>query len=169
MKKILSFILAIFFVTLLVSCNNPLPKQMPEDFSFSLQWGIWGKSYYNSETGELIKSRHEKNEEDFKTVCFLNEEELEEVYFILHKLNLSKYDDLVIQEFDFCAPGMRFVIEVNSKDNHYKIELPEGICRFNPHKSSRARKIQNAIDQITEIIYQKEEWKALPKEEYLYI
>ena len=64
MKKILSFILAIFFVTLIVSCNNPLPKQMPEDFSFSLQWGIWGKSYYNSETGELIKSKYEENEED---------------------------------------------------------------------------------------------------------
>ena len=44
MKKILSFILAIFFVTLIVSCNNPLPKQMPEDFSFSLQWGFGVKA-----------------------------------------------------------------------------------------------------------------------------
>lgn len=110
-----------------------------------------------------------KNKEDFKTVCFINEDELEEVYFILYKLNLNNYDDSVIQEFDHCNPGMRFIIEVNSKDNYYNIELPEGICTFDLHKSSRARKIQNAIDQITEIIYQKEEWKALPKEEKLYI
>lgn len=168
MKKILSFILAIFFVTLLVSCNNPLPKQMPEDFSFSLQWGIWGKSYYNSETGELIKSKYEDNKEDFKTVCFLNEDELEEVYFILYKLNLNNYDDMKTQEFRQCKPGMKYELEVKINEAYKIITLPEGIDRSRTHITSRARKIQNAIDQITEIIYQKEEWKALPKEEKLY-
>lgn len=168
MKKILSFILAIFFVTLIVSCNNPLPKQMPEDFSFSLQWGIWGKSYYNSETGELIKSKYEDNKEDFKTVCFLNEDELESVYSILVKLNIDNYDDMKPQEFRQCTPGMKYELEVKINKAYKIITLPEGIDSSRTHITSRARRIQKSIDQITEIIYQKEEWKALPKEERLY-
>ena len=56
----------------LVSCNNnnnnnPLAQEMPDDFSFSLVWSVFGKSSYNSETGELVKSKFEPEEELYKT------------------------------------------------------------------------------------------------------
>ena len=87
MKKLLFILLVcVLLLDCLVGCaEKPLPKEMPEDFSFALTWGVYGISSYDSRTGKLVKTKDATNPRDYVTYVNLSDEVMELVY----KKNLS--------------------------------------------------------------------------------
>ena len=75
MKKIALIFTFIMLLPCLSGCGNKiLPEERPEDFSFSLIWGVYGTSSYNSRTGKLVKTTDATHPEDYVTYMHLSDE-----------------------------------------------------------------------------------------------
>ena len=169
-KKLISFILSLLMMIPLVSCNNknPLSKEMPDDFSFSLVWSVFGKSSYNSETGELVKSKFEPEEELYKTTCFLTQEELLEVYNILLDANVNRFDEFKDWEFNSADPAGDYQITISTGAFEKTIKAPYGTYIDDGANSLRANKFIEVMESIIKIVKNTDEWKAMPDETQMY-
>ena len=167
MKKIFFWLIAIIMMFSTVSCTNPLNKEREDDFSFTLVWGVWGKSSYNSKTGELVKSKYESNMQDFVTTLFLSDDQLDDIYSVLYDLKIHKYDEFKYNEFAHSNPGEYLNITVYTNDYCHEISTTSDI-NLDKTYSNKALKFKETIQYITNIIYQTDEWKSLPKEEKIY-
>ena len=57
MKKFALILALLMLISCLSGCEEKiLPDERPEDFSFSLIWGAYGTSSYDSRTGKLVKT-----------------------------------------------------------------------------------------------------------------
>ena len=80
MKKIVSVILSaiiIIFPLLLASCGSISAEKELDNFSFSIRWGVYGQSSYDSRTGILIKTTDviKHSPSDYKTNLKLSDEQ----------------------------------------------------------------------------------------------
>ena len=64
-----------------------------EEFSFSLTWGCYGVSSYDSKTGKLIKTTDATNPEDYVTDYQLTDEDKEYFYDLISLLDINSYPD----------------------------------------------------------------------------
>ena len=55
MLKRLFAVLLMVIVTITTGCSTK-ETRLPEDYSFSLTWGVYGVSSYDSSTGKLVKT-----------------------------------------------------------------------------------------------------------------
>ena len=164
-NKLVSFILSLCMLFTITSCST-FSKTMPEDFHFSLTWGPFGCSSYNSETGELIK----KKDENIQTTYFMDEAELKQVYEILMDYRIHKIDKLTNFGFFFCSPPGKYEIVMYTDDIKHVIKTPDSGVDFSRKPYTiKARRFYNAIVEIKNIIYESEEWKSLPDSEMLYM
>ena len=67
------------------------PVRLPEDFRFSLIWGVYGISSYDSQTGKLVKTTDTKTPEKYITTLTLDEDEMQMIYGLISSLNLNAY------------------------------------------------------------------------------
>ena len=65
----------------------------PADYSFSLTWGTYGYSSYDSETGELIKSKDATNPDEYTTELKLSEEQYSAIWGLIKDLDIESYPD----------------------------------------------------------------------------
>ena len=154
MKKALaSFLILVLTVITLSSCSKALPKEMPDDFSFSVRWGV-GHNTYNSLTGELRSPTGTVS-------CFLSDEDLDSVYEILRDLKLQSYGD-EISPYTFLSgdPCADVYITV-SADGFDKTVTCRGVMRYKGLTPKTDRYLK-AIKKISEILTATDEWKSLP-------
>ena len=159
MRKIIALSLGVVFLIFsLTGCINTttLPKEMPEDFSFSIVWGTIHS--YDSETGTLAK----RQDKEYTTTYMMSEEELQTVYNLIYKLNIEKYDDEIGQdEFLGAAPSINMKLTVHVGDLEKTI-IATGTAGFNSGKTLRAKKYAKTLAAIADILTATEEWQALP-------
>lgn len=168
MKKILLLLLA---TVILLSCfsgcaESPLPKEVPEDFSFALTWGVYGISSYDSRTGKLVKTTDATNPRDYVTYVKLSDEVMELIYKKLRALDVDSYPD----EYDPTTgsePSAHLILTVRRGDYVKTISAKDVSLSYDAPFPEGKRFINTCCD-ISDILTSTEEWKALPDYEFYY-
>ena len=168
MKKLLFILLVcVLLLDCLVGCaEKPLPKEVPEDFSFALTWGVYGISSYDSRTGKLVKTKDATNPDDYVTYVKLSDEVMELIYKKLQALDIDSYPD----EFDptpGSEPSAHLILTVRKGDYVKTIEAKDVSLSFDA-LFPKGKRFINTCSDISDILTSTEEWKSLPDYEFYY-
>ena len=152
-------------------------EDVPEDFSFSLVWGCYGISSYDSRTGRLVKTTDSTHPEDYVTELILTEEQRQTVWLWLSRLNLAAYPE----DYDpYNAPDAvervasepnRDLILTVRADGRETTVTCRGICLGGgivPGYDPKARTFLEITDLLTDLLTGTPEWEALPDYEFFY-
>lgn len=150
-----------------------------EDFSqktttFSLKFGTYGVSSYNSSTGKLVKTSHATHPEDYITEMFFDEETLTEIYKRLKELNIQSYPDYYdpinnpLSELKmYSTPSKTIVLSVSTNE-WTKSVICEDIACYNTGYNETAQNFLDFCSYLQQLITSTEEWEALPEYEFFY-
>lgn len=168
MKKLLFILLVcVLLLDCLVGCaEKPLPKEMPEDFSFALTWGVYGISSYDSRTGKLVKTKDATNPSDYVTYVNLSDEVMELVYKKIRALDVESYPDEYYPTLG-SEPSAELILTVRKGDNVKTITAKDISLSYTSPSVKGKRFIDTCLD-ISDILTATEEWKALPDYEFYY-
>ena len=142
---------------------------IPEDFSFSLIYGVAGDLTYDSETGELVKQRTATNVEDYTTTFFFTDEQKEEIYDLFVAMDPASYPD-EYNPFDPLVrsdPSDEIVLTVTYHGVTKTItchDVPIGAEAVD----EQGERFMDVVHAVTKIIYASDEWQALPEYEHFY-
>ena len=168
MKKIILLLLA---TVILLPCfsgcaESLLPKEVPEDFSFALTWGVYGISSYDSRTGKLVKTTDATNPRDYVTYVKLSDEVMELIYKKLRALDVESYPDEYYPTLG-SEPSAELILTVRKGDNVKTITAKDVSLSYTSPSVKGKRFIDTCLD-ISDILTSTEEWKALPDYEFYY-
>ena len=154
-----------------VVTNEPTDETgIPEDFSFSLVYGVAGDLTYDSETGELVKQRTATNVEDYTTTFFFTAEQKYQLYDLFVVMDPASYPD-EYNPFDPLVrsdPSDEIVLTVTYHGVTKTItchDVPIGAEAVD----EQGERFMDVVHAITKIIYASDEWQALPEYEHFYI
>ena len=68
---------------------NNTPTDTADNFSFSLVWGCYGISSYDSETGQLIKTTHATTPADYITTYHLTKAQKQQIFNLINKVHAA--------------------------------------------------------------------------------
>lgn len=140
---------------------------VPDDFSFSLVWGCFGVSSYDSQTGRLVKTIDATNPDEYITTFFLNDEEKEEIYSLIKNMKPESYPDKYNPISGGSKPSRDIILTVKYNGKTKTISC-ENISLVDNTTSSKEKEFMKVYNRIVEIITSSDEWKALPEYEFLY-
>ena len=181
-KKMTAIFLAVMIMFFLVmtglpSCGMPY-SEMPEDFAFSIVWGIEGESSYDSKTGELIKTTHASDPDQYAAIYKMSEDELKQVYgYLFHDMNLMDYPDRYdpfkrpfIDEYTGSYPPTVIRISVFSEREKKTVLCPNTAPFIGPERcpTLKQKQFMTAVRNIIDLISSSEEWQAFPDYEFYY-
>lgn len=150
-----------------IYARNIWAVEMPDDFSFSLVFNVYGISSYDSASGRLVKTTDATHPEDYVTEYYMTEAELESVYRLVVEMEPETYP----AEFDpveGCSkPSRDIVLTVSCRGVTKNINC-QNISLSNETNGEMGRKFMAVHDRITEILFSTDAWKALPEYERLY-
>ena len=179
MKRIVALFMLSIMVLFVLGCGNDkyndskiLPNEMPEDFSFTISWGVFGKSSYNSKTGILVKTTDATNPDDYITSYNLSNYEMKCIYNMLCELHMESYpNEMDEKDFVMSDPYCKYSLSVEC-DGFSKTITANYVgipyLEESAGKTKKAKKYLETIDEIVEILTGTDEWKALPDYEFLY-
>ena len=146
-----------------------LPETMPEDFEFSLTWGCYGISSYNSKSGVLVKTTDATHPTDYVACYELSKEEKQQIYEIIRTLNPEDYPDVYDPQEGECMsePSMTLVLTVKSNGTEKAISVKDIAYDFTA-KNKKGQAFLTACDKIKTLLIETEEWKELPDYEFKY-
>ncbi|MBQ8496802.1 MAG: hypothetical protein IJ489_05015 [Clostridia bacterium] len=173
MKKSIAIFLLICFLMGLGSCTKDETQEPVGDFTFTLVWGCYGISSYDSATGKLVKTSHATHPEDYVTNFYLTEEQMAEISALLQELDLESYPD----EYDphltedgqttRSDPSMDLILTLQWDGKTKTVACRETAL----HYTSRVKKGNGFLQTcktIIDMLTASEEWKSLPPYEFLY-
>jgi hypothetical protein len=143
---------------------------VPDDFSFSIRFNVYGISSYDSATGKLVKTNdpHNENLEQYETTMQLSDEQIEEIYRLLSALDWSAYPEGYRPTDIVSKPCETWGLKMQIGDDLKMIEcymIPLG--KFEG-RDEKAQELIDTFERIQEIITSTEEWKSFPDPEVLY-
>ena len=178
MKRIVALFMLSIMILFAFGCGNEeyndskiLPNEMPEDFSFTISWGVFGKSSYNSKTGILVKTTDATNPDDYITTYNLSNYEMKFIYNLLCELHMEAYpNEIDEKDFVMSDPYCKYSLSVECDGFSKTITANQvGLSSIEEAgKTKKAKKYLETIDEIVEILTGTDEWKALPDYEFLY-
>ena len=150
--------------------------ELPEDYSFSLTWGVYGVSSYDSSTGKLVKTTDATKPEDYETTYMLTEAEQEEIRELLSNLDLKAYPEMYdpfnapnSEQKVMTCPSQDIILVVNLGDEIVEIKAIDiALSGTASGYNSDAREFLKAVERIKDILFATDEWQALPEYEFLY-
>lgn len=153
----------------LIKTDTPIGYVPPEDFRFSLVYGVCGDLSYDSETGELVKQRVATHVEDYTTTYFFTEEQKYAVYNQIVRMDPASYPDEYNPIADGIAsePSYEIVLTVTYNGITKTITCHDIAIGAAP-RDEQGEKFLAVLDAITEILYASDEWQALPDYEFFY-
>ena len=179
MKKIILTILILVFTFSVFSCVKS-PKIDADSFEFSLTFGINGTSSYDSKTGELIRTKHSQNPEKYTAQLKLSEEKIDEIIAVIDELDILSYPDkyspsktsfvdasgetIMVSQ----TPCEMIILSVETAE--FSKTVTCDIVLFE-HEGcdDKAQHFLDAVDAITKIITETDEWKAFPELDFGFI
>lgn len=147
--------------------STPVHHMEVIDFSFSLTWGTYGISSYDSETGRLVKTSEAANVDAYKTTHHLTAQELVEIYKTIHDLDVSSYPDQYNPMGNQAStPNQSLILSVQTGVLQKTIEA-KGIA-YGEAVDWKGKKFIDACNKISTILTSTAAWKALPDYPILY-
>ena len=138
------------------------------DFYFSVTWGVFGISSYDSKTGKLVKTTDATHPEDYVTEYFLTDAEREEIRAILTDLDIENLGEFDYDDFGLSDPHLSLSLTVKMGDIDKTVNIPEAEIGYDGGRTPKAKKLLSAIEAIRDILVNTDEWKALPDYEFYY-
>ena len=166
MKRCCLFLCALMLLSLgACSAKEGTDPVVPADFSFILRWGVYGTSFYDSESGELLKSNAEPEREKYTTTLMLSDEQRRQAWESVANLDWEAY---VTEDGTYdpnpgmmSAPSLTIELIVEENGKLHRILCPNvAIASDSPHKDGRA--LLTAVDALTDLLTSTPEWQALP-------
>ena len=147
-----------------------LSEEMPEDFRFSLIWGVYGISSYDSRTGALVKTTDATHPEDYITTLHLNEEQIQQIYTMIRNLDVGSYPDLYNPFPEFGSdPPYTIVLTVYDGIGCKTIACRDiAIPGEEMSTSEKGADFISTYNAIRKILTDSEQWRALPDYEFHY-
>ena len=170
MKKLLLIATFLLSVLLLASCREKLNDKdpIPADFAFSLTWGTYGISSYDSTTGKLVKTTDATVPENYITKLILKGEEISKIYELITELDMDSYPENYNPNPDmFMEPSKTLILKVTENGTE-KIIKSIDICDMTLYADEQGKKFLQTCKEISNILISSEEWKALPDYEVFY-
>lgn len=161
MKKRFTFMM-IVLVILLTGCSENLkteemPDEMPEDFGFSLFYGINGARHIDTFHGEVTKDwlTEEKEVAHFE----LTQEEKKAIYLKMKEVNVLK--DFNIQNEESCSIGAE-------RYTHWEIVMNQKVTviQYQEYCEEVPEDVQKLMDierYVHELVSSKEAYQTLPE------
>jgi hypothetical protein len=147
--------------------GSPADYMAVVEFNFSLTWGTFGISSYDSKTGKLVKTKDAPAPEDYITTHILTAQEKIAIFKILQALEMDSYpDEYNPTEGIGSDPNEKLVLSAQLDRITKTITARE--VAFSYATSEKGQKFMDACDAIENILENTEEWKALPDYPYLY-
>ena len=137
------------------------------DFSFSLIWGLYGISSYDSETGRLIKTKDAPNVEDFITTYFLTPQEKLTAFKTLMDLEMTSYPDEYNPTQGIGSYPYETLI-LSAKIDRVEKTVTASQVALSEATSKKGQRFMDACRTISDILKNTDEWKSLPDYPYLY-
>lgn len=138
------------------------------DYSFSLTWGTYGYSSYDSETGELIKSKDATNPEEYTTELKLSEEEYSAIWGLIKDLDIETYPDEYNPHGNgVSTPYMTLILSVKADGLDKTVTVKETVLSYET-ANKKGQKFLDVCKGIRDILTATKEWEALPEYEFLY-
>ena len=149
--------------------DDGINGMLSDSFSFSLTWGCYGVSSYDSETGILVKTTDATNPEDYVTIYYLTKEEQQQIYDMIINLDVTSYPDEYNPHNDgvMSSPSMTLVLSVKTGDFDKTI-MAEDIALSYETDNIKGQKFLYTCKMIQDILMETKEWEALPEYEFLY-
>lgn len=168
MKQLIAIALALICVLSMAGCNTQeVADSIHEDFSFSLTWGVYGISSYDSQTGKLVKTTDATNPEDYVTYYKLTNEEKEAIYNLLMSLDVNSYPDIYDPQNGPSSPDATLILTVRMNGETKTIKAEHISLRF-VSEDEKGQLFLDTCDAISDMLESTEEWKALPDYENIY-
>lgn len=169
MKKFALILALLMLIPCLSGCGEKiLPQERPEDFSFSLIWGTYGTSLYDSRTGKLVKTTDATNPEDYVTYLHLSDKTLDYFYGLLRDLDIEDFPE----EYDpdrhtMCTPSSALTVTVRAGGRTKTVRVDD-MAASRIAYIGKCKKYIETCAAIRDFLMQTEEWKALPEYEFFY-
>lgn len=140
-----------------------------DNFSFSLVWGCYGISSYDSETGKLVKTTDATNPEDYITTLQLSGAQQFEIWELIWDLDIEEYPDEYDPHKDglISFPSMTLILTVRT-DDYIKTVRAEDIALTFETTDAKGQKFLTVCKAIEDILTATDEWNALPEYEHFY-
>lgn len=165
MKKLI-FLLLTITVFVFSGCSEP---DLPENFEFSLVWGINGISSYDSKSGKLVKTTDATDPTDYITTYILSDEERSQIYELILDLDIESYPD----EYDphngglATVPSMTLILSVHTAEGD-KTVVADDVAVTYESKNIKGQRFLSVCEKISEMLKTTDEWRALPEYEFFY-
>lgn len=146
-----------------------IPLGSLDSFRFSMTWGCYGISSYDSTTGKLVKSSDATHPEDYTTTYSLTEEQKQQIYDWIEELQMNEYPD-TYDPFDgklFSNPSMTLILSVQT-DTMQKTIRAKDIAFTYKADNKKGQNFLAVCQSIERMLTETEEWKALPEYEFFY-
>ncbi len=152
--------------------------ELPTDFSFSLVFGTYGVSSYDSKTGKLVKTTDATDVSKYTAYVKMSESELKQVYAALcQEIHLQDYpksydpfNDPNSNKKTMSSPNQTIIISVTANGETYTVS-----CFGIPYGSSddfyckEAEAFWKAYKKVVGLIVSFPEWEAFPDYEHYYM
>ncbi len=161
--------------TLPVEVKTTENTELSEDFAFSIVWGTYGNSSYDSKTGKLVKTKNATDVSKYTCSVRLTKEQLIEVSrILLSDIDLFKYPDAYDPinapdaEFKIMSePNQTIILSVSANGRTKTVSCSE-VAYGSSGYCEEARAFLNAENRIVELITSLPEWAAFPEYEFFY-
>ncbi len=167
MRKQIACILTAVMLLTFWGCSTPsIPKEMPENFSFVLEWGTYGSiNSYDSKTGKLMKAVSENNTTEY----ILPKDKAEYIYGLIYTMDPDRYPQIYDPQEDRLAtsPPMTLVLTVRIGDTKTTIEAIDIAAVFGAD-NKKGQRFLTTCKEIIDILTATEEWNAFPEYEFYY-
>ncbi len=166
MKRIIIILLALLMVFALFSCEKkeapPEAPAVPDDFSFYYSWGcLYDASFYDSETGELIKTKCAEDPDNYVTTFVLSDDNKQKVWELISALDVDSYPDEYDPDNGYVIPPSTFVLTVRANGAEKTIKAENNSGTF-VSKNEKGQAFLDVCKYLSDMLTSSEEWKALP-------
>ncbi len=149
--------------------------ELPEDFAFSIVWGTYGNSSYDSNTGILVKTKNATDVSKYTCNVQLTKEQMIEVSrILLSDIDLFQYPD-TYDPFNapdaknkmMSDPSQTIIISVTA-NGRTKTVTCSAVAYGSSGYCKEARAFMKAENKIVELLTSLPEWAAFPEYEFFY-
>jgi len=139
-----------------------------DDFSFSLTFGVYGISSYDSKTGKLVKTSDATYPEKYITNYKLTDIQKKQIFDMISGLDIESYPDEYNPHGDAASlPYLTLVLSVKMGDTEKTVTVKNAVSHYKA-KDEKGQAFLDVCRAIEDMLTDTAEWKALPEYEFYY-
>lgn len=177
LKKLVSLLFILAFAASLASCGSRHIEGVPDDFSFSIVWGVNGISSFDSKTGKLVKTSDATDVSKYTAYVELTDEEMKAVYrWLCLEIDLTaypyNYDPFNAPDATnkiASSPNQTIVISVSANGKTKTVRCDGiAIAGLLACYDDASRAFLTAEISVVELLTSHPAWRAFPDYEFYY-